>query len=182
MVQRILPADTDARAKRVGHYAENMNGQPCFIGIGHGLHRKSARSDDHVVLAAGDLFGDGVGGGQVVFRAEPLNPDVPAVDESLRRQAVEHATHAIVQRSIWEGSGNVMALDVLRAVMRTPAALEAFFAELSEAAGANASLDAFVASLRDQFTEGETLDGWPHDFSRSYTRFFMNRQFRPSRL
>ena len=32
--------------------------------------------------------------------------------------------------SIWEGSGNVMALDVLRALMRTPAALEAFFAEV----------------------------------------------------
>jgi putative acyl-CoA dehydrogenase len=60
--------------------------------------------------------------------------------------------------SIWEGSGNVMALDVLRALMRTPAALEAFFAEVGEAAGANASLDSFVTSLRDQFTDGETLE------------------------
>jgi putative acyl-CoA dehydrogenase len=60
--------------------------------------------------------------------------------------------------SIWEGSGNVMALDVLRALMRTPAALEAFFAEVTEAAGANADLDRFVVSLRDQFTEGETLE------------------------
>jgi putative acyl-CoA dehydrogenase len=60
--------------------------------------------------------------------------------------------------SIWEGSGNVMALDVLRALLRTPAALEAFFAELSESAGADARLDAFVSSVRDQFTEGETLE------------------------
>ena len=60
--------------------------------------------------------------------------------------------------SIWEGSGNVMALDVLRALMRTPAALEAFFAEVSEAAGANASLDSFVSSVQDQFIEGETLE------------------------
>jgi putative acyl-CoA dehydrogenase len=60
--------------------------------------------------------------------------------------------------SIWEGSGNVMALDVLRALMRTPAALEAFFAEVSEAAGADARLDGYVTSLRDQFTEGETLE------------------------
>jgi putative acyl-CoA dehydrogenase len=60
--------------------------------------------------------------------------------------------------SIWEGSGNVMALDVLRALMRTPAALEAFFAELSESDGADARLDAFVSSLRDQFTDGETLE------------------------
>jgi putative acyl-CoA dehydrogenase len=60
--------------------------------------------------------------------------------------------------SIWEGSGNVMALDVLRALMRTPAALEAFFDEVAEAAGADARLDRFVASVRDQFTEGETLE------------------------
>jgi putative acyl-CoA dehydrogenase len=51
-----------------------------------------------------------------------------------------------------------MALDVLRALMRTPAALEAFFAEVSEAEGADARLDGFVRSVRDQFTEGETLE------------------------
>jgi putative acyl-CoA dehydrogenase len=60
--------------------------------------------------------------------------------------------------SIWEGSGNVMALDVLRALMRTPAALEAFFDEVNSAAGADARLDGFVRSVRDQFTEGETLE------------------------
>src|SRR5205807_6042275 len=31
--------------------------------------------------------------------------------------------------SIWEGSGNVISLDVLRALARTPAALDAYFAE-----------------------------------------------------
>ncbi|HET8538174.1 MAG TPA: acyl-CoA dehydrogenase family protein, partial [Solirubrobacteraceae bacterium] len=60
--------------------------------------------------------------------------------------------------SIWEGSGNVMALDVLRALMRTPAALEAFFAEVESASGADARLDGFVSSVKDQFTEGETLE------------------------
>jgi putative acyl-CoA dehydrogenase len=60
--------------------------------------------------------------------------------------------------SIWEGSGNVMALDVLRAVMRRPSALDAFFTEVESAAGADARLDGFVRSLRDQFTEGETLE------------------------
>jgi putative acyl-CoA dehydrogenase len=60
--------------------------------------------------------------------------------------------------SIWEGSGTVMALDVLRALMRTPAALEAFFAEVETAAGADARLDDFVRAVRDQFTEGETLE------------------------
>ena len=39
--------------------------------------------------------------------------------------------------SIWEGSGNVMALDVLRAMSRSPAALDAILDELAEAAGAD---------------------------------------------
>ncbi|MFD9033143.1 acyl-CoA dehydrogenase family protein [Streptomyces sp. NPDC059567] len=43
---------------------------------------------------------------------------------------------------IWEGSGNVNALDVLRALLREPESLEAFRAEVESAAGADARLDA----------------------------------------
>jgi putative acyl-CoA dehydrogenase len=50
--------------------------------------------------------------------------------------------------SIWEGSGNVTALDVLRALARTQAAAEALLAELGAAAGADASLDTAVADLK----------------------------------
>ncbi|ANZ15043.1 DNA-repair protein [Streptomyces noursei ATCC 11455] len=50
--------------------------------------------------------------------------------------------------SIWEGSGNVAALDVLRALGREPAGLEAYFAEVEAAAGADRRLDAAVAGLR----------------------------------
>ncbi|MFF9066462.1 acyl-CoA dehydrogenase family protein [Streptomyces sp. NPDC014891] len=50
--------------------------------------------------------------------------------------------------SIWEGSGNVAALDVLRAMARQPQAVEAFFAEVDRAAGADRRLDAAVAGLR----------------------------------
>jgi putative acyl-CoA dehydrogenase len=50
--------------------------------------------------------------------------------------------------SIWEGSGNVQCLDVLRAVSRSPRAVEAFFAEVAEATGADPRLDAFVEGLR----------------------------------
>ena len=46
--------------------------------------------------------------------------------------------------SIWEGSGNVMSLDVLRALTRTPRSLEVFFAEVEQAEGADARLDARV--------------------------------------
>lgn len=60
--------------------------------------------------------------------------------------------------SIWEGSGNVMSLDVLRALVRTPRSLEVFMAEVNEAKGANAHLDAHVAKLGSQFAHPETLE------------------------
>ncbi|WP_354699888.1 Putative acyl-CoA dehydrogenase AidB [Paraconexibacter sp. AEG42_29] len=49
---------------------------------------------------------------------------------------------------IWEGSGNVMALDVLRALAKEPEGLPAFLAECDLAAGADARLDAHLAGLR----------------------------------
>jgi putative acyl-CoA dehydrogenase len=56
--------------------------------------------------------------------------------------------------SVWEGSGNVQALDVLRAMRRDPEALSAFYAELDAAAGANRRLDAAVRELRDLVAAG----------------------------
>ncbi|RMB80817.1 acyl-CoA dehydrogenase family protein [Streptomyces shenzhenensis] len=53
--------------------------------------------------------------------------------------------------SIWEGSGNVNALDVLRALGREPGAADALFAELAVARGADARLDAAVARLGDRW-------------------------------
>ncbi|MCW2615869.1 MAG: acyl-CoA dehydrogenase [Frankiales bacterium] len=50
--------------------------------------------------------------------------------------------------SVWEGSGNVNALDVLRAVTREPASVEAFFAELDRARGADPRLDDAVVGLK----------------------------------
>jgi putative acyl-CoA dehydrogenase len=49
--------------------------------------------------------------------------------------------------AIWEGSGNVQCLDVLRALSKTPAVADALFAELHLARGANATLDQAVARL-----------------------------------
>jgi putative acyl-CoA dehydrogenase len=53
--------------------------------------------------------------------------------------------------AIWEGSGNVQCLDVLRALEKSPATLEAFFAEVGRARGAHAALDAAVAQLKTDF-------------------------------
>jgi putative acyl-CoA dehydrogenase len=50
-------------------------------------------------------------------------------------------------QSIWEGSGNVICLDVLRALRRTPDALDAFLTECRQAAGAERRLDDWVDAL-----------------------------------
>ncbi|MCW3031598.1 MAG: Acyl-CoA dehydrogenase, C-terminal domain [Solirubrobacterales bacterium] len=60
--------------------------------------------------------------------------------------------------SIWEGSGNVMSLDVLRALTRSPRALEVFLAEVDQASGANRALDTRVAALKQRFGDPTTLE------------------------
>ena len=49
--------------------------------------------------------------------------------------------------SIWEGSGNVMCLDLLRAIGKTPAARDALAAELALAGDADADFSRYAASL-----------------------------------
>jgi putative acyl-CoA dehydrogenase len=49
--------------------------------------------------------------------------------------------------AIWEGSGNVICLDVLRAMVREPESLPALLAELRLARGAHPALDAWTAAL-----------------------------------
>jgi putative acyl-CoA dehydrogenase len=49
--------------------------------------------------------------------------------------------------SVWEGSGNVNALDVLRALQRDPGTADALLAEVALARGGDARLDAFADRL-----------------------------------
>ena len=51
--------------------------------------------------------------------------------------------------TVWEGSGNVIALDVLRALSREPEAASAFLAQCDLAAGANPHFDAHLQHTRD---------------------------------
>src|SRR5207344_1948329 len=53
--------------------------------------------------------------------------------------------------SIWEGSGNVNALDVLRAMAREPESVDAFFAEVSKAS--DPRIDRAVAQLRRELID-----------------------------
>jgi putative acyl-CoA dehydrogenase len=50
--------------------------------------------------------------------------------------------------TVWEGSGNVIALDVLRAMARDPESVDAFMAECERAAGADPRLDAHLEQVR----------------------------------
>jgi putative acyl-CoA dehydrogenase len=52
--------------------------------------------------------------------------------------------------SIWEGSGNVQCLDVLRAMVKSPASVDSFFAEVADGAAAEPRLAAFATALRDE--------------------------------
>ncbi|MCG7206488.1 acyl-CoA dehydrogenase family protein [Streptomyces arenae] len=58
--------------------------------------------------------------------------------------------------SVWEGAGNVQALDVLRALQREPASLDACLGELGRAHGADHRLD---RAVKDLFSELADLEG-----------------------
>ncbi|MVU82910.1 DNA alkylation response protein [Nocardia sp. ET3-3] len=55
--------------------------------------------------------------------------------------------------SIWEGSGNVAALDALRAMGRQPETVEAFFNEVNLSRGANRHLDEAIDRIGKELTD-----------------------------
>ena len=60
--------------------------------------------------------------------------------------------------SIWEGSGNVNALDVLRALQREPETLEAWLSEVGTVRGIDARLDAAVTAVLDDLADLTDLE------------------------
>ncbi|GLP77389.1 acyl-CoA dehydrogenase [Mycobacterium antarcticum] len=58
---------------------------------------------------------------------------------------------------IWEGSGNVSALDTLRAMATRPECIDVMFDELSRTAGQDPRLDSHVTSLRAELDDLETI-------------------------
>ncbi|WP_055624004.1 acyl-CoA dehydrogenase family protein [Streptomyces sp. JHA19] len=60
--------------------------------------------------------------------------------------------------SIWEGAGNVQALDVLRVLRREPAALDAYLREVGLARGADHRLDAAIRSLLTELADLEGIE------------------------
>jgi putative acyl-CoA dehydrogenase len=60
--------------------------------------------------------------------------------------------------SVWEGSGNVQALDVLRVLQREPQALNAFLGEIGLARGADHRLDGAIKSLLTELADLEGIE------------------------
>jgi putative acyl-CoA dehydrogenase len=67
--------------------------------------------------------------------------------------------------TVWEGSGNVIALDVLRAMAKEPESMEALIAECELARGADARFDAHLDATRAGLTE--LFDGDPQFAART---------------
>lgn len=60
--------------------------------------------------------------------------------------------------AIWEGSGNIQALDVLRAVAKSPRALQCWLAEVEKVAGHSPELDAQIAEIKQRFARPRNLE------------------------
>ncbi|MBV1776939.1 isovaleryl-CoA dehydrogenase [Burkholderiaceae bacterium DAT-1] len=60
--------------------------------------------------------------------------------------------------AIWEGSGNIQCLDVLRAMQKTPDVVPAFFDELDRSTGVHTSLDQHIQRLKREFRDLSELE------------------------
>ena len=59
---------------------------------------------------------------------------------------------------VWEGSGNVICLDVLRAMGRAPESVDAYWTEVDRAAGADARFDEAAVALRKQLGDLDAIE------------------------
>lgn len=94
-------------------------------------------------------------------------------------------------KAIWEGSGNVIALDVARAIARNPASLEVFLEPWSDGPADVATLSADIRTasssthgdeaLARRLTEQLAL-GWAASLVDSYTPLEVADAYRSSRL
>jgi putative acyl-CoA dehydrogenase len=60
--------------------------------------------------------------------------------------------------SIWEGSGNVICLDVLRALAREPESLDAVLGEIAPAESSEPRLHAWMGRIREELQHPETVE------------------------
>ena len=60
--------------------------------------------------------------------------------------------------SIWEGSGNVQCLDVLRSIQKEPRTVEALLNEINSASGANKNFDNFIRAVEKKLLNVNDLE------------------------
>jgi putative acyl-CoA dehydrogenase len=60
---------------------------------------------------------------------------------------------------LWEGSGNVICLDVLRAMLREPESIDAFWTEIGPAIGADPRFDGAVDVLKSELAATDSIEG-----------------------
>lgn len=60
--------------------------------------------------------------------------------------------------AIWEGSGNVQCLDILRAINKQPEVLDALFAELDKGRSGDRRYDNFVDALKNDLADANQLE------------------------
>ncbi len=103
------------------------------LGLPAGKYWICKRTPSHAYEAMECLGGNGVSEGFILarlYREAPIN-------------------------AIWEGSGNIQALDMLRAVQRSPEVLDAWFDEIEQCRGGDRCLDAALRQLKDEFSNSE---------------------------
>ena len=60
--------------------------------------------------------------------------------------------------AIWEGSGNVQCLDVLRAMNKEPRVVDAYFRELQKGLGVYPEFDQFLSNLKADLSDTASLE------------------------
>lgn len=90
----------------------------------------------------------------LIFEAMEVHGGVGYIEETPMPRLYREAP----LNSIWEGSGNVIALDIVRTLIKTPHAIDALKAELSEALGADRRLDQAIGRLDRWFANPKGLE------------------------
>ena len=123
-------------ARALDHRDEEAENLLVRIGTSVGKYWICKRTPGHAYEAMECIGGSGVMEERIMprlFRESPVN-------------------------AIWEGSGNIQCLDMLRAMNREAGSLDAFLAEVERGRGGDRRLDHFIDSLSGDFRDTETVE------------------------
>ncbi len=105
---------------------------------------------------------------QLVFECLECHGGAGYIEESVMPRLYREAPLS----SIWEGSGNVICLDVLRALHRDPACFEAFVAEIEPAAAGDRDIAAKLEQVQQMLGDPEPLEPRARQFTERLALLF----------